>query len=84
MTIDCIWLMLVWVVNGVLSVGILVVSDMLARKREKAEGGAQVVIVMPGPTDVGRDGPTAVEQPQAPVAEEQVIHVEGTELQLVL
>eukprot|EP00063_Salmo_salar_P021104 XP_013995939.1 PREDICTED: uncharacterized protein LOC106569275 [Salmo salar] len=53
-------------------------------KREKAEGGAQVVLVTPGPTDVGRGGPTVVEQPQAPAAEEQVIRVEDTELQLVL
>ncbi|XP_045576665.1 uncharacterized protein [Salmo salar] len=52
-------------------------------KREKAEGGAHVVLVTPGPTDVGRGGLTAVEQPQAPVAEEQVVCVEGTELQLV-
>jgi hypothetical protein len=53
-------------------------------KREKAEGEAQVVIVMPGPADVGRGELTAVEQPQAPVAEEQVILVEGTGLQPVL
>nr|XP_024000137.1 uncharacterized protein LOC112077994 [Salvelinus alpinus] len=53
-------------------------------KREKAEGGAQVVIITPGPTDVGRGGLTVVEQPQAPVAEEQVIRVEATSLQLVL
>ena len=39
---------------------------------------------MPGPTDLGRGGPTVVEQPQAPVAEEQVVCVEGTELKLVL
>ncbi|XP_036840346.1 uncharacterized protein LOC118965363 [Oncorhynchus mykiss] len=51
---------------------------------EKAEGGAQVVIVTTGPTDVGRGGPTAAKQPQAPGAEEQVIRVEGTGLQLVL
>jgi hypothetical protein len=38
---------------------------------------------MPGLNDVGRGGPTVVEPPQAPVAEEQVVCVEGTELQLV-
>jgi hypothetical protein len=61
----------------------LAISDMLLPKREKAEGGVQVVLVRTRPTDVGRDGPTVVEQPQAPVAEEQVVRVEGTELQLV-
>jgi hypothetical protein len=44
-------------------------------KREKVEGGAQVVLAMPGPTDVGRGGPTAVEQSQAPVAEEEIVCV---------
>ena len=42
-----------------------------------------MVFVTPGPTNVGRGGPTAAEQPQAPVAEEQVVRVEGTELQLI-
>jgi hypothetical protein len=40
-----------------------------------------VVLITPGPTNVGRGGLTVVEQ--SPVAEEQVVHVEDTELRLV-
>lgn len=52
-------------------------------KREKAEGGALAVLVTSEPTDVGKGGLRMVEHSQAPVAEEQVVRVEGTELQLV-